>query len=121
MGDTDSEVEVFIPPKCRKMIMLCKLHMADSTVTSRITWPHELVYTVGDQPAVYEQLTFPFFMTGYLAVVDTVKSGLKKAMLKHLHELMADAANYRWEPVHAYQSCSMDSAASKWMDRYGGC
>ena len=41
-------------------------------------------------------------MTGYLAVVDTVKSELKRVMLKHLWDLMVNTATYRWEPVHAY-------------------
>ena len=51
------------------------------------------------------------FMTGYLSVVDTVKMGVKRVMLKHLKELMANASTYGWEPVRAYHKC--ESSTSK--------
>ena len=41
----------------------------------------------------------PIFVSGYVAVLDTVKSGVKQVMLKHLREVMADASTYVWEPV----------------------
>ena len=71
----------------------------DSIVVKRITWPYEHVYTSCGEPAVYGHLSMLLFMSGYVAVLDTVKSGVKQAMLKLVGELMADASTYRWEPV----------------------
>ena len=36
----------------------------------------------------------PLFVSGYIAILDTVKSGFKEVMLKHLWEVMADAATF---------------------------
>ena len=56
-------------------------------VVRRITWPQELIYTAGGQPVVYEQLSLPLFVTGYLVWMDMVKLGLNEIMLKHLQKL----------------------------------
>ena len=77
------------------------MRTADSMVVRKITWQYEVVYTVGGQPTMYEQLSMPLFVTVYLAVVYTVKSGFKEAMLKHLQKLMANATTYRWELVYS--------------------
>ena len=74
--------------------MSSNVHTADSTIVKCITWPHELVYVAGSQPAVYEELTLPQFVSGYLGILDTVKASQKEVMLKHLRELMADAEIY---------------------------
>ena len=46
----------------------------------------------------------PHFMPGYVAVLDTVKSGVKEVKPKHLPELMADVSTYGWEPVWTYHA-----------------
>ena len=68
-------------------------------MVKRITWPHELMYTSGGEPAAYEHLSMLLFMSGYVAVLATVNSRVKEVILKHLRELMADASTYVWEPV----------------------
>lgn len=67
-----------------------------------MTWPHELVYTATDQPVVYEELSVTLFVSGYLAIMETVKPIMKQIMGKHLKELMTDAEVYRWAPVRVY-------------------
>ena len=47
----------------RKMIKSGKVRTADAMGVRSITWPHELIYTSGDQPAIYEQLTMPLFVS----------------------------------------------------------
>ena len=102
--ESESEVDVARCRKCCKSLKSDKVRTADSTVVKRITWPHGLVYTSVGQPAVYDQLSIPLFISGYVAVLDSVNSGVKEMMLKHLRELMADTATYGWEPVRAYHA-----------------
>ena len=96
MEESDSEEEVSRQLTSRKN---SQVWTADSLVAKCITWPHELVYTSVRQPAMYEKFFMPLFISGYIAMLDTVKSGLTETMLKHLWEWMADAATYGWEPV----------------------
>lgn len=63
---------------------------------------------------MYEQLSLPLFVTGYLAVVNTVKSELNEVMLKHLHELMVDAATYGWEPLRIYHAVWLQQRENGW-------
>ena len=58
-----------------------RIRTADSTVLKRITWPYELMYNSGREPVVCEHKSIPQFVTGYLSVLDTVKSGGKQVML----------------------------------------
>ena len=55
---------------------------------------HELVYGADRRPAIYEELTLLLFISGYLSEWDTINTGQKGMMLKHLKELMADAELY---------------------------
>ena len=48
---------------------------------------------------MYEQLYMPLFISGYVAMLNTAKSGVKEILLKHLRDLMTDAAMYGWEPI----------------------
>ena len=105
---------MMLPTLRSTCIELCKQHrtiksdkvcIADSTVIKQITWPHELMYTAGGQPAIYEELLLPLFVTGYLSILVTVKAGQKEVMLKHLRELMMDVKkSYGWKPIQAYHS-----------------
>ena len=52
------------------------------------------MYNSGGEPVIYEQISMRQFVTGYLSVLDTVKSGGKQVMLKHLNELVANAFTY---------------------------
>ena len=58
-SDEDWELQ-----KCfRTLMKSCKVCTADSTIVKHITWPHELVYIVGGQPAVYEEQSLPLFVS----------------------------------------------------------
>ena len=57
---------------------------------------------------MYGQLTMPLFVSGYIVIMDTVKSGLKEVILKHLQELMADAAR-------TCLPCGLAPAATEWV------
>ena len=104
--------------KRRKALRSGKVRTADSIVVKRINWPHELMYTSGGKPAVYEQVSMPLFMSGYLCVLDRVKSGEKQIMLKHLKELMADASTYALEAVQAYHVVLLQQLENGQVDWY---
>ena len=53
---------------------------------------------------MYEDLSITLFVSGYLAIMETLKSSFKHIMAKHLKELMADAEVYGWAPVGAYHA-----------------
>ena len=81
------------------MLKSGKVRTSDSTVVKTITWPDKLMYTFAEVPTVYEHLSMHLFISGYVVVLDTFKSGVKEVMLKHLRELMDGASTYRWEQV----------------------
>ena len=57
-------------------------------------------------------------MSGYLAVLETVKPTHKPLMTKHLEELMADAELYGWESVRAYHAVwlqQIENGMVNWM------
>ena len=72
------------------------MHTEDTTVLKQIVWPHKLVYDPSSRPAVCDDLPLPLFIQGYLDILQAEKPQQKDIMLKHLSELMADAAIYGW-------------------------
>ena len=70
----------------------------------KVTWPYELVYMATSQPAMYEDLSVTLFVSGYLAIKETLEPSLKPIMAKHLKELMDNAEVYGWDPVRAYHA-----------------
>ena len=59
---------------------------------------------VVNPPSMMSPLYPPLFMSGYLAILELEKSAHKEAILKHLSELMVDAAVYGWDPVRAFHT-----------------
>ena len=54
-------------------------------VVHSITWPHEVVYSSVGKPAVYQELSVPTFMQGYLVVMhcqDTKNQGYYDSPLR---------------------------------------
>ena len=49
-------------------------------------------------------------------MLDMVKEGLKKVMLKHLRELMLDTATYGWEPVRAFNVVWLQQLENGWAE-----
>ena len=105
-----------IRKKRRRALKYGKIRIADSTVVKGITWPHELMYNSGGEPVIYEHISMPQFVTGYLSVLDIVKSGGKQVMLKYLKELMADASTYGWESVRAYYGVWLQQLENGWAE-----
>ena len=88
-------------------------------VVNKVKWPHELVYTATVQPAVYEDLSVTVFVSGYLAIMETVKPVRKPFILRHLKDLMADTEVYGWATVHAYHAVwlqQIENGRAQWMD-----
>ena len=104
--DSDLEEEQAAPKKRRTAKKLSKVRTADTTVLKQIMWPHELVYDPRGRPAAHEDLPLPLFIQGYLAILQAEKPQKKDIMLKHLSELMADAAIYGCESVRAFHAVS---------------
>ena len=42
---------------------------ADSTISKRATWPHEMVYIVAGKPTFYDEISLVLFINGYLIVM----------------------------------------------------
>ena len=70
-----------------------------SIVVRRITWLHEVVYSVGLKPAANEHLSIPMFVHGYLIVMKGEEGAIKEKMATHLEALISDAELYSWERV----------------------
>ena len=70
-------------------------------VVKRITWPYEVIYmySVAGKPAIYEELSLPLFVQGYLIVMKGEERAIRAKMATHLEELMEDAELYSWERV----------------------
>ena len=79
-----------------------KLRRVDTMVINQVTWPHELIYTHSDQPAIYDQLSSMAFVNGYLAVMALESDQVKMRMLAHLQEMMEDRETYGWCMVRSY-------------------
>ena len=68
-----------------------KVHTVDSLVTKHVTWPHVVVYTMAGKVAVYDYISMPLFIQGYLIVMEGEKEAVKTQMNSHLNDLMADS------------------------------
>ena len=72
------------------------------------------------KPTIYDELPLPLFISGYLVILELERTAQKEAMLKHLSELVADAAIYRWEPVRVYHAVwlqQLENGHADWDDK----
>ena len=46
-------------------------------VVKRVTWLNEVVYSVAEKPAVYEDLSISLFIKGYLSVMKGEEGAIK--------------------------------------------
>ena len=83
--------------------------MADSMVL-KITWLHELIYTSEGQPAAYDDLSVPLFISGYLAMMEHEKESIRPLMAWHLQKLIYSKEFYGWASVRTYTL----SGSSSW-------
>ena len=59
-----------------------------------ITWPHGVLYTCTEEPAVYEEMDSMAFVNGYITVMAGETESTKFRMLIHLQEFMEDGEAY---------------------------
>ena len=77
---------------------------ADSLVTKKVVWPHEVVHTSQGQPAVYSELSVVLFVNGLLTVLAEESEYTNAHMLQHLQEIMEDSERYGWRSVWDYHA-----------------
>ena len=68
---------------------------------------------------MYAELTLPLFVSGYLAMLDAMKTSPMKLMLKQLTELMLDMELSGWEVVRGYHVISLqklENGRADWTD-----
>ena len=71
-------------------------------VVNKVTWPHEVVYSMESKPATYEDLSIPLFIKLYMIVTKEEKGPIKDKLATHLEELTADSELCGWQKVRAY-------------------
>ena len=101
--DKDSRSEEEEAPR-KRALKSGKVRRVDTTILCNITWPHEVIYTCTGQPAESHQLNITRVVSGFLTAMAAEKGSVKPYMLQHLHDLMADAKLYGWEPVRAFHA-----------------
>ena len=69
-----------------------------------MTWLHEVVHTVAGKPAVYDDISMPLFVQGYLIVMEDEKEAVRDQMASHLQDLMSDSELYGWNKVQTYHA-----------------
>ena len=78
----------------KKHLKSGKLRTDNSLVVPHVVWPHELVYTAEGQPAVYDTISVPLFISGYMQAMEVEKPALKPLIAAHFVELMRNTELY---------------------------
>ena len=68
--ESSLEEELIAIPTKKKTLKSGKLRTADSLILHRIVWLHEMVYMAAEQPAVYDNISIPLFISGYMQVIE---------------------------------------------------
>ena len=71
------------------------------------------------QPAEYDQLRIPLFVSGYLSVMSVEKGSVRLYTLQHLQDIMADVELYGWEPIRAFHAIwlqQLEQGCVTWAD-----
>ena len=89
-------------------------HTVATSVVRKVTWPPEMVYMAEGKPAAYQDISVPLFVQGYLIIINTQDSSVKRKMGDHLKDLMADAEMYRWEKMRAFHGVWMNQIEQGW-------
>ena len=66
-------------------------------MTKCVTWQNEVVYAADGKPAVYDEISVPFFIQSYLIDMEAVKESVRTQMSAHLTDLMLDSQLCGWE------------------------
>ena len=76
---------------------LGKVWTADTLVSKKITWLHEVVYTSQGQSAIYGDMSVVLFDNSYLMILGEEPEEIKGYMLTHLQEIMEYIETYGWK------------------------
>ena len=71
-------------------------------VVRRVTWPHEVVYTMAWKPAAYQDMSLALFVQGYMIIMKDEEWAIKERMPTHLDDFMSNAELYSWECTKAF-------------------
>ena len=93
-GDT-SDHEKQLGPRWRK-------HLKSAMVLNKVTWPHEVAYTLAGKPAAYQDILTHLFIQGYFIVMDTEEELIRKKMITHLKDLMSNAQLCGWDRARTF-------------------
>ena len=69
-------------------LMSVKVHIANNSLVTERVRPHEVVYTTDGKAAVYNEISMPLFVQGYLIVMEEEKQAVRAQMSVHLKDLM---------------------------------
>ena len=93
--DSSSEDEDHPAPRRRRKHIKSGMDKTGATtVTNKVTLPHEVVYTSASKLASYQDISVPQFVYEYLIVMDSEQVDIKAKMAAHLKDLMSDAPLY---------------------------
>ena len=91
-GSLEDE-ELVITHNCKNQLKSDKLRICDSLVVPHVVWPHKLVYTAEGQPAIYDTISVPLFISGYMQAMEAKKPVIRPLIAAHLVELIGDATH----------------------------
>ena len=83
-------------------------------------WPHELVYTAEGQPAIYDSIAVPLFVSSHMQAMEAGKPAVRPLMAAHVVELMGDDKLYGWEYVCAFHAVwlqQLEHGRITWADK----
>ena len=73
-----------------------------TTFLNKVTWPHEVVYTLAAKPIAYQEMLIPLFVQGHCIVMDTEDGLIRQNMVVHLMDLLSDAQLYGWDHARTF-------------------
>ena len=94
--DTSNEEEQPVQRRKKKGLKSGIHQTGATTVVKKVTWPRKVVYISNGKPAVYQDISVPLFVQGYLITTDSQDSSIKHREAEHLKDLMLDVEMHVW-------------------------
>ena len=86
--DSTSEVEEHPITQRRKQLKSGMHQTGASMVVKSVIWPYEVVYTMARKPAVYQDMSLPLFLQGYMIIMKDDEGATKERMATYIDDLM---------------------------------
>ena len=113
--DSTSDEEEHQLRQKKKRALKSGMHRTGATsVVTKLTWPHEVMFTAAGKQAAYQDISVPLFIQGSLITIDTQDHSVKQKMGDHLKYLMSGAEIYRWEKTQAFHGVWMNQIKQGW-------